>query len=125
MAKKALFPDELLRYYDLLISSSKDIARKGVTMQYTSLHGHMFSFLDKDHKFGLRLPEKVRDEFIKKFKTSLFVAHDIVLKEYVLVPDELYKNTKLLLPYFKQSYEYVKSLKPKVSVKEKTAKSKN
>jgi len=124
MAKNQFFPEELIRFYDALLSHSVDIVRKGATMQYTSIHGHMFSFLDKDFKFGLRLPEVLKDEFVKKYKTNLFVAHGIVLKEYVLVPDDVFKNTKKLLPYYLKSYEYVKSLKPKTSVKGKPAKSK-
>jgi len=124
MAKDPPFPEELLRLYDGLISSSMGISRKGATMQYTSVNGHMFSFLDKDFKFGLRLPKAVKDEFIIKYKTKLFVAHGIVLKEYVLVPEDLFKNTKKLLPYYLKSYEYAKSLNPKLSAKGKAAKSK-
>lgn len=119
MAKNPLFPDEILGHYDRLIASSKGIERKGATMQYTAINGHMFSFLDKNNKFGLRLPDVLRAEFIKKYKAGLFKAHGIVLKEYVLVPDEMFKNTKKLLPYYIKSFEYVKTLKPKVSAKEK------
>lgn len=119
-----LFPDELLKYYDQLILASKGIERKGATMQYTSLNGHMFSFLDKEFKFGLRLPAGVREEFLKKYNAPVFVAHGIVLKEYVQVPDAVFKNTKKLLPYYLKSYEYIKSLKPKVSAKGKASQSK-
>lgn len=122
MAKGPSFPEELLKLYDGLLSSSMGIVRKGVTMQYTSINGHMFSFLDKDFKFGLRLPKAVRDEFIIRYKTKLCIAHGIVLKEYVLVPEDLFKNTKTLLPYYLKSYEYAKSLNPKVSAKGKGAK---
>jgi len=86
-------------------------------MPYTSLNGHMFSFLSPDGKMGLRLPQAEREEFIKKFKSQLFIAHGTVLKEYGTVPEELLKDAKLLKKYFGISYEYVKSLKPKPTAK--------
>jgi hypothetical protein len=39
------------------------------------------------------------------------------MKEYVTVPDSLLKNTKALQPYFKMSYEYIGTLKPKPTKK--------
>jgi hypothetical protein len=100
-----------------LVETNPNIELKGVTVPYTSLNGHMFSYLEKDGSFGLRLPEKERAEFLKKYKTTLFVSYGIVEKEFVLVPAELLKNTKELKPYFDLSYASVKSLKPKTSKK--------
>ena len=54
---------------------------------------------------------------MKKYKTKLVEAYGIVLKEYVLVPDKLLRNTKELKPYFAISVEYVISLKPKPTKK--------
>jgi hypothetical protein len=73
----------------------------------------MFSFLSAEGSMALRLPEERRKEFLEKHGTSLFVAHGAILKEYVEVPERLFKNTFALLPYVDQSYEYVRSLKPK------------
>jgi hypothetical protein len=39
------------------------------------------------------------------------------MKEYVIVPDEPLENTKELDSYFKISFEYVNSLKPKPTKK--------
>jgi hypothetical protein len=61
----------------------------------TSLNGHMFSCLH-GHPSGsmfLRLPKGEREQFLKRYKTTLFVVHGIVRKEYVTVPDVLLKNT--------------------------------
>lgn len=113
-----------INLYQKLISSIPGIERKGVSMPYTSLNGNMFSFLDKLGVCGIRLPEKEREDFIKKYKTSLFETHGTVLKEYVTVPDSLLKNTNELKSWFDLSYEYVKSLKPKSTVKSKAAKKK-
>jgi hypothetical protein len=113
MAKKSEFPQEILDLYDALIQTQKGIERKGLTMPYASLNGNMFSFLDKKGQLGLRLPEKEREEFMRKYKTTLCEAHGTFLKEYVLVPEKLFKKTSELKPYFTKSVNYVKSLKAK------------
>jgi hypothetical protein len=115
--EKSNHPKELLDLYDKLIATNPKVERKGATMPYTSLNGHMFSFIAKDGTFGLRLTDEARESFLKKYKTKLCEAYGIVLKEYVLVPDKLFKNTKELKPYFDMSFKYVASLKPKPATK--------
>lgn len=88
-------------------------------MPYTSQNGHMFSYLSKEGRLELRLPEPVREEFLEKYKTALTRAYGVVQKEYVEVPDALLKNTAELKEYFAQSFAYVKSLKPKPTTKKK------
>lgn len=112
-AKKVNISPEILGSYDKLISNYPGLERKGANMPYTSLNGHMFSFLDAKGNFNLRLPEKEREYFIEQYKTTLSVQHGVVMKEYVLVPTELLKKTSSLKKYFDQSYNYAKSLKPK------------
>jgi hypothetical protein len=77
----------------------------------------MFSFLNKEGNLGLRLPVKVREDFISKYKTKLCEQHGKVLKEYVLVPEKLFKNTEELKEFFAASLEYVRSLKPRATKK--------
>lgn len=110
---KSTIPAENLELYSKLVETLPGVELKGATMPYTSHNGHMFSFLDKEGTLGIRLPEKEREAFIKKFKTSLFQAHGTVLKEYVTVPGELLKRTSELKKHFKVSFEYVSTLKPK------------
>ena len=99
--------------YKKLIASNPQLELKGANVPYTSFNGHMFSYFEKDGTFGLRLPEKDRDIFLKKYKTTLFISYGIVKKEFVLVPEKLLMNFKELKPYFDISFEYVASLKPK------------
>ena len=113
-----------LALYEKLIATNPAIERKGDTMPYTSLNGHMFSVLAKDGSLGLRLSKEDREEFIKKHNSELMKQYGVVMKEYVIVPDKLLANTKELEKYFDLSYEYVKSLKPKPTTKAKTAKKK-
>lgn len=108
-------PPEKVVLYEKLMATIPGIERKGATMPYTSLNGNMFSFLDKFGVCGIRLPEKEREEFLKKYKVKLFETHGTVLKEYVTVPDELLEKTTHLKKWFAISLAYVKSLKPKAT----------
>jgi TfoX/Sxy family transcriptional regulator of competence genes len=112
-----------LEWYERLVATSPAVERKGATMPYTSLNGHMFSFLTKTGKLALRLPTEQREAFLKKYKTKLCEQHGVVLKEYVEVPDALLEKTQELKPFFLISYEYVGSLKPKPTQRKKKKKS--
>jgi len=79
----------------------------------------MFSYLGKNGLMALRLAEDDREEFLKKYKTTLYTAYGIIQKEYVTVPDALLAKTKELKKYFDLSYKYVQSLKPKPTKKSK------
>jgi TfoX/Sxy family transcriptional regulator of competence genes len=115
--EKSDIPASKLESYDRLILTIPSLDRKGATVPYTSVNGHMFSFFNKDGAFGLRLPGETKDRFLKKYKTKLLEAYEMVMKEYVVVSDELLENTKELESYFKISYEFVNSLKPKQTKK--------
>lgn len=106
-------PQEKLDLYEKLIATHPEIERKGKTMPYTSVNGHMFSHLSKSGELGLRLPAEARETFMRKYNTGLFVQHGAVMKEYVTVPDELLVKTDELAGHLRVSYEYAKSLKPK------------
>jgi len=116
---KIEIPQEFLDLYDKLISANTNIERKGKTVPYTSLNGHMFSFLAKDGTMGLRLPKEERGKFIKKYKTQLSVQYGSVMKEYVDIPHELFLKPKTLSKYLQLSYDYIKTLKPKPTKKKK------
>lgn len=112
-SEKNNVPQNKLDAYKKLIESNPMIELKGATIPYTSFNGHMFSYFEKDGTFGLRLPDKEREEFLKKYKTNLFVSYGIVKKEFVLVPDKLLLNFKEFKPYFDNSFKYVALLKAK------------
>jgi len=108
-----------VEFYDKLIELHPEIDRKGKTMPYTSVNGHMFSFLDKEGEMGLRLSEPDRNEFLEKYTTKLSVQHGAIMKEYVVVPFELLEDTEKLLGYLQKSFNYVSTLKPKPTKKKK------
>ena len=110
-------PPEKLELYEKLVAANPKIERKGATVPYTSLNGHMFSYLSKEGKLALRLPEGERERFLKKYKAKLADAYGKVQPEYVEVPDSLLSSTDELKKFFDSSYEYVSSLKPKPTTK--------
>jgi hypothetical protein len=111
--QKDEIPAEKLALYEKLIRERPHIARKGAGLPYTSVNGHMFTFLSASGSLALRLPLDKREEFMEKYGASLFVAHGSVLKEYVEVPEKVFANTVELLPYLDVSYAYAQGLKPK------------
>lgn len=118
---KELSMDEKVELFNQLVAAHPDAVRKGATIPYTSLNGHMYSYLSKDGVVALRLPEAMRQPFLDKYKTTLMSAYGIVQKEYVTVPDSLLRKTGELQPYFNESYKYVGSLKPKPTARKKSS----
>ncbi len=113
MSKEPDIPSRTLELYEQLVATNPGLERKGKTMPYTSLNGHIFSFLTKEGMLALRLPKDDRESFIKQYDTELCVQYGRVMKEYVVVPDELLERTDHLKEYFDISFEYIGSLKPK------------
>ena len=50
-----------LALYEKAVGAMPGVERKGDTMPYTSLNGHMFSVLHKDGSVALRLPTVERE----------------------------------------------------------------
>jgi hypothetical protein len=118
-AKKSSIPSDKSELYDKLIATHPRVERKGAAMGYTSLNGHMFTLLGPSGVLALRLPEEEREKFLKKHKTKLYEAYGAVMKEYVVVPDALFQNTKELSKYLAMSHDYIATLKPKSTKKKR------
>lgn len=110
---KTEIPTDKIALYERLLATNPQVECKGAASRYTSVNGHMFSFMTKTGQLALRLPATERDEFLKKHKTKLCVQHGTVMKEYAEVPDALLKKTEAIRPFFELSFAYVSSLKPK------------
>src|ERR1035438_4087336 len=111
MAKPAAgaVPLDKLELYEKLVATNPNVERKGATVPYTSLNGHMFSYLSKQGTLALRLPTGEREAFLKKYKAKLCDAYGRVQPEYVEVPDSLLSSTQELQKFFDRSFEYVRS----------------
>jgi hypothetical protein len=112
-------PPDKLELYEKLVATNPKVERKGAAVPYTSVNGNMFSYLSKEGKLELRLPPEEREAFLKKYKAKLCEAYGKVQPEYVEVPDSLLSSTRELKKFFDCSYEYVSSLKPKLTAKKK------
>ena len=115
--KRTAASNRTIDLYEKLIAAVPDLKRKGAANPYTALNGNMFTLLHQSSRLAIRLPEDKREEFLNKYKTTLFEAYGAVMKEYVAVPDILLENPKELKKYLEFSYEYAKTLKPKPSRK--------
>jgi hypothetical protein len=112
-AKKSTIPPDKLELYEKLIATNPNIERKGAVHPYTSLNGHMFTYLDQTGTLAIRLPKDQLEPFLKKYKTTLFVSYGVVKKDFVTIPAALLQNTKELKKYLEISFEHAKKLKPK------------
>jgi hypothetical protein len=115
--KKSGVPAEKLELFDKLIAAYPEIERKGANNAYAAVNGNMFLLMQPSGILAMRLPDAVREEFLKKYKAKLYEAYGAVMTEYVTVPDGLLAKTKELQTYLGHSHAYAKTLKTKSSRK--------
>jgi hypothetical protein len=106
-------PADAVALYEKLVATAPGAERKGATVPYTALNGHMFSYLSKTGTVCLRLPEREREAFLAKYQSRLCQQYGIVQREYVEVPPALLKKTAELKSFFAASLAFVKTMKPK------------
>jgi hypothetical protein len=70
----ATVPSDKLQLYEKLMATNPNVKRKGATVPYTSLNGHLFSYMSKEGKLALRLPPDQREVFLKKYNAKLCEA---------------------------------------------------
>jgi len=112
-------PPERLAAYDRVIATVQGVERKGAKIPYTSLNGHMFSYLSESGSLVLRLPAAERDAFLVRYGTTLHHAYGIVQKEYVDVPDALLDDTDEVARWFAAGHAHVAGLRPKPTTRRK------
>jgi hypothetical protein len=111
--------EQSVALYDALLATHPDIERKGKNFLYSSVNGHMFTYLDNEGKLGVRLSKEDGDSFVEKYKTQPFIQYNAVMRGYVSIPHDLLADTKELKAYLVKSYDYVSGLKPKPTKKTK------
>lgn len=105
--------EKTLKFYDELVSANPNFERKGKTMPYTSANGYMFSLVNKDGELGFRLSKESGKKFMEEHNTTIFKSHGAVMRDYVLIPERMFKDVELLSEYLEESYQHVMSLPPK------------
>jgi TfoX/Sxy family transcriptional regulator of competence genes len=116
-AKKKAISNEKVELYDRLVAAHPGMERKGAANPYTAVNGNMYTLLHQSERLAIRLPEKERAEFLKKYKTKLFEAYGAVMQEYVAVPESLFEKPKELEKWIGVSFAYAKGLKAKATKK--------
>jgi len=106
--------EKLHSLYIKLMSSDPRAELRGKALGYTSMNGHMYSFITKEQDaVALRLPKEEREAFLKKYRTTLVEQYGVVMKEYVRISPRLLAKTRELAAYVTSSVDYIASLKPK------------
>ena len=108
-----------LALYEKVLAAVPGVDRKGDTVPFASQNGHMFTYLSKAGVMALRLPERDREVFLKKYAARLCTQYGVVQKEYVEVPDALLRKPAELAKYLKVSFAFVSELKPKSAARKK------
>ena len=113
-------PSEALELYTAAVDrSTSGVTVKGAKNPYTSVNGHMFSFLDGAGAMALRLSEELGEEFRATYESGPVMQYGSVMRGYVSIPATLLENTNELAVWFDQSYEWIGTLAPKPTRKTK------
>lgn len=104
---------QTLELYDRLVEKCPRFERKGKTMPYTSANGYMFSLLNKKGEFGIRFSKPTQEKYLQQLNTTIFHSYGAVMRGYVLIPENYWKDLDKLSHYLNESYDHVMSLEPK------------
>lgn len=104
---------ELLKIYEGIVELCPEISRKGKSMPYTSANGYMFSLINKDSELGFRFHKDDCKIFMEKHNTGIFKSHGAIMKDYVLIPENMLAQKEFLAEYLNKSLAHVMSLPPK------------
>lgn len=95
------------------VAEMANIERKGKTVPYCSANGHMFALLNKEGQLGIRLSKEEQKKFDEAYGAEPLLSHGAKMRDYVLIPDILLSDKKLLSAYLKKGLTYAKVLPPK------------
>lgn len=108
---------EILDQFRKAINKVEGLELKGKTTPYTSVNGHMTSFLDKDGNMGLRLSKEDLEKFLVDHKAERMEQYGRVMKDFAVVPKGVFNDPKKLINYLSLSYRSASALKPKATQK--------
>jgi TfoX/Sxy family transcriptional regulator of competence genes len=106
-------PQELVDLFASVTPGTPAVQRKMFGYPAAFINGNMFMGLFQDDMI-LRLPESLREEFLKKDGAKIFEPMPgRPMREYVAVPPRVMANKKELASWVSRALEYGESLKPK------------
>lgn len=106
-------PAEALARYEAAVALLDDVQRKGAANPYTSLHGHMFSFLDKTGVVSVRLSSDDTEEFRSTWESGDSLQYGRTMRGYSTVPVELLADSDELARWLERSRAHTATLPPK------------
>ncbi len=106
-------PADALARYEAAVAKLADVDRKGAANPYTSLNGHMFSFLDKQGVVSIRLSDTDTEAFRSSYESGDSHQYGATMRGYSTVPDELLARPDELARWLERSRTHVASLEPK------------
>ena len=113
-------PPEALGHYAAVVEASdREVTVKGAKNPYTSLNGHMFSFLDAEGTMALRLSAELEEEFRSTYDSGPVMSYGSVMRGYSAVPSDLLSNLEDLVGWFEKAFDWIASLPPKPTKKGK------
>lgn len=102
-----------LERYDRIVALCPRFERLGKTMPYTAANTHMFSILNKEGELGFRYDKKMQAEYMERFDSDFLLSHGATMNGYILITEEMLKDTELCVGLLNESYDYVLSLEPR------------
>ena len=90
---------------------------KGKNNLYTSMNGHMFSFVGKPDVVAIRISKEDQETFLKKFDTPFPVKqYGSNMRDYVELPDELLTSPKKAATWFKKKCCVYKNTQAQIDI---------
>lgn len=105
--------EEVIQLLDEVVAKNSNFERKGKTMPYTSANGYMFSQVNKAGELGIRLSKTDTENFDTSYGANPFLSYGATMREYVLIPQNLLQDKKIIGELLQKGFEYVMSLPPK------------
>ena len=80
----------------------------------------MFTFFDtKENYMAVRLGKDEQEAYFEESNTGPVIQYNSVMRGYIRLTDEIFKDYKLVEPWLEKSWKYINSLKPKATTKKK------
>lgn len=102
----------------MAVEQVEGLTVKGKT-GYTSLNGHMFSFVGKDGTVAIRLSPEDKKAYELEHKTGDVIQYNAVMRGYVPISEDQLRDTEFCSELLSKSRDYIATLKPKPSKKPK------
>ncbi len=110
-------PPAALARYERIVAAVGDLERKGAKNPYTSLNGHMFSFLDAAGTIAIRLSPADREAWALRYPDDPVIQYGSVMRGYVALPETVCDDLAEATTWLTRSRSWIATLEPKPTKK--------